>query len=169
MAIILLLMPSDVRHILVQKNSLLISSTSLKRAWRGKAHFVNTIQLILKHCQVHLNMPRNCSVVHTKTVHIWFTDMHTSFQSLVYNHDLWDCWICLMHQLLKSILPFLSSHSASIQSLHSILQREDPCINLAYDSCESLLRKVLGKFIKLNAILRLLLYLLLNIYTDGQK
>ena len=40
------------------------------------------------------------------------------------------------------------SISASIQSLHSILQREDPCINLAYNSCESLLRK----FIKLNAI-----------------
>lgn len=32
------------------------------------------------------------------------------------------------------------------------LQREDPCIHLVHDCCDNLLRKVLGKFVKLDVI-----------------
>ena len=34
----------------------------------------------------------------------------------------------------------------------SILQREDPCIHLVHGCCESLLKKLLAKFVKLRAI-----------------
>ena len=45
----------------------------------------------------------------------------------------------------QSILPVFNH-------FNQFLQREDPCIHLVHDCCESLLKKVLGKFIKLDVI-----------------
>lgn len=45
----------------------------------------------------------------------------------------------------QSVLPIFNS-------LNLLLQREEPCIHLVYDQCESLLNKILGRFVPTSAI-----------------
>ena len=47
---------------------------------------------------------------------------------------------------------FYQSVLSIFNQFNLLLQREDPCIHLVHDNCESLLRNVLGKFVKTEAI-----------------
>ena len=51
--------------------------------------------------------------------------------------------ICLL--FYQCVLPAFNHFNLS-------LQREDPCIHLVYDHCHSLLKKILGKFVRAEVI-----------------
>ena len=53
-------------------------------------------------------------------------------------------------------------------SFNKFLQREDPCIHLVHDQCMSLLKKVIGKFIKIDVIRDASSYVDVDLDTSNQ-
>ena len=53
--------------------------------------------------------------------------------------------ICEVYLLFYQAIPVFNS-------FNKFLQREDPCIHLVHDQCMSLLKELIGKFIKINII-----------------
>lgn len=54
--------------------------------------------------------------------------------------------------ITEVFLLFYQSALPVFNHFNLFLQREDPCIHLVHDHCESLLRKILGRFVKAEAI-----------------
>lgn len=81
--------------------------------------------------------------------------VYSGLISYFLTESFWQAWFEWLRNLFNSHIVYLLFFQSMLQVFNHFnvfLQREDPCIHLVHDHCESLLRKILGKIMKTDVI-----------------